>query len=828
MLSVSRKVSKTMKSTDNTVFVRFTPPSSDVNRWHLEEFFSQVGPIKKCSVIASKDKGGLGYGFVKFVSQQDAEAAAKQCNDAFLAVGSDKYRLKVSLASAPNQPDKQKNQELEKEKDGKYAEHEQAAISPETSSPDVIQKQLPPTVEQEAELMIKRKRTSRVIVRNLSFYADEKHVKAVLEKEFGPVVELTLPRVNETLHRGFCFVTFESAAHARKATEARAAPLIIKKRAVAIDFAMPKAVHQRAKDAKDDSESGSDEEAEESDEEGDFKEHDDHDTNDEHHVEGIEVDCDEGAGNNDDDVDDHDVDSENGEKASGTSPAKKPRREPPEVDEGVTQRKTVFVRNLPFDTTRNDIFQLLRKFGHIDSVYPVMDKETGVFKGTAFCSFRDSDAANRALEAASSSGDFQSQRDLQVEGEGLHVRGRRVFMDMAVDKQTASTLTLEKKDGTKTAGRDRRCLYLASEGYVASQSADSSKPDPQAWESLPESDQLKRQRALTEKTTKLKSPLFFVNPLRLSIRNLAKHVDEAALKGLCVKALRNGLNKKLVKPEDQVAYWRANAGLSARDVMNKISEAKELGNESFIPDFSEQNVKKYIPSVFIDRDFSANKKEKGVSRGFGFVDFTHHAHALACLREMNNNPSYSAEFVPNGKRASQIKTNTKRKKKGASPDDAFEGNQSRVPRLIVEFTVENKVKAQQQIANRAKQQANVETQKVVDVGKAQEEKKEKKKKHRGALQREKKRKQREGAGYVDTKEGKTDPAAKHDVDESPEYKLKGRVKGKPPKKQKVDAEDQTFEALVRNYTATFTTTETSSKRDVEEGKSRVEDRRWFE
>jgi hypothetical protein len=148
--------------------------------------------------------------------------------------------------------------------------------------------------------------------------------------------------------------------------------------------------------------------------------------------------------------------------------------------------------------------------------------------------------------------------------------------------------------------------------------------------------------------------------------------------------------------------------------------------------------------------------------------------------------------------------------------------------LIVEFTVENKVKAQQQIANRAKQQANVETQKVVDVGKAQEEKKEKKKKHRGALQREKKRKQREGAGYVDTKEGKTDPAAKHDVDESPEYKLKGRVKGKPPKKQKVDAEDQTFEALVRNYTATFTTTETSSKRDVEEGKSRVEDRRWFE
>lgn len=819
-----------MKSTDNTVFVRFTPPSSDVNRWHLEEFFSQVGPIKKCSVISSKDKGGLGYGFVKFVSQQDAEAAAKQCNDAFLAVDSNKYRLKVTLASAQNQPDKQKHHELEKVKDGKKLDGPELekAKSPETSSLVAIEKQSPPTVEQQTELMIKRKRTSRVIVRNLSFYADEKHVKAVLEKEFGPVVELTLPRVNETLHRGFCFVTFESAAHARKATEARTAPLIIKKRAVAIDFAMPKAVHQRAKDAKDDSESGSEEEAEETEEEIDNKEQNDNEIDDEHQIEAMEVGDDESAATSDDSVDDHEVDSENGEEGNGTPPAKKPRREPPEVDEGVTHRKTVFVRNLPFDTTRNDIFQLLRKFGHIESIYPVMDKDTGVFKGTAFCSFRDSDAANRALEAASSSGDFQSQRDLQVEGDGLHVRGRRVFMDIAVDKQTASTLTLEKKDGAKSTGRDRRCLYLASEGYVASQTADSSKPDPLAWESLPESDQLKRQRALTEKTTKLKSPLFFINPLRLSIRNLAKHVDEAALKGLCVKALHNGLKKRLVKSEDQVAYWRAKDGLSAREVMNKISEAKQLGNDSIIPEFNEQNVKKYIPSVFIDRDFSANKKEKGASRGFGFVDFTHHAHALACLREMNNNPTYSPEYVPNGKRATQIKTDSKRKKKGVLPDDASEGIGSRVPRLIVEFTVENKAKAQQQITNRAKQQANIETQKMELTTRAQEEKKEKKKKHRGALQREKKRKQREGAGHLDTNEENAVTAEEHDVHELPENKLKEKVKGKPPKKQKVDAEDQTFEALVRNYTATFTKSETSSTREVGQAKSRVEERRWFE
>ena len=176
--------------------------------------------------------------------------------------------------------------------------------------------------------------------------------------------------------------------------------------------------------------------------------------------------------------------------------------------------------------------------------------------------------------------------------------------------------------------------------------------------------------------------------------------------------------------------------MSARDVMNKINEAKHSGNDSIIPDFNGQNFKKYIPSVYIDRDFSANKKEKGVSRGFGFVDFTHHAHALVCLREMNNNTIFSAEYVPNGKRATQIKTTTKRKKKEVSPDDFNEGNRARIPRLIVEFAVENKASAQQQITNQAKQQANIATQKMEHVDKAQGEKKDTKKKHRGALERE--------------------------------------------------------------------------------------------
>jgi hypothetical protein len=39
---------------------------------------------------------------------------------------------------------------------------------------------------------------------------------------------------------------------------------------------------------------------------------------------------------------------------------------------------------------------------------------------------------------------------------------------------------------------------------------------------------------------KLKSPLFFVSPTRLSVRNLAKSVDDAALRLLCIKATLAG------------------------------------------------------------------------------------------------------------------------------------------------------------------------------------------------------------------------------------------------------------------------------------------------
>lgn len=61
------------------------------------------------------------------------------------------------------------------------------------------------------------------------------------------------------------------------------------------------------------------------------------------------------------------------------------------------------------------------------------------------------------------------------------------------------------------------------------------------------------------------------------------------------------------------------------------------------------------------------------SKGYGFVEFSHHGQALAALRHMNNNPAFSGQ---------------------AKSDGVAKGETSR---LMVEFSVENhaKLKLQQ-------------------------------------------------------------------------------------------------------------------------------------
>ncbi|KAL3905791.1 MAG: hypothetical protein SGILL_009534, partial [Bacillariaceae sp.] len=145
------------KSVENTVFVRLVPqPQHKVMRHQVEDIFSQMGPIKKSSWINAKPStsadsssaSSKGYGFVKYVSQDDAQAASKELHNTKIQMDGEEYTLKVELASLTAAPSQ--------ERQSSKHDHSPAAAG-----------------DDEAALL---KKKSRIILRNLSFYAKENHI----------------------------------------------------------------------------------------------------------------------------------------------------------------------------------------------------------------------------------------------------------------------------------------------------------------------------------------------------------------------------------------------------------------------------------------------------------------------------------------------------------------------------------------------------------------------------------------------------------------------------------------------------------------------------
>lgn len=60
---------------------------------------------------------------------------------------------------------------------------------------------------------------------------------------------------------------------------------------------------------------------------------------------------------------------------------------------------TIYVGNLNYRSTENDLGTLFSEFGNVESVKIIMDKMTGRAKGFAFVEMSDEEAANRAIEA---------------------------------------------------------------------------------------------------------------------------------------------------------------------------------------------------------------------------------------------------------------------------------------------------------------------------------------------------------------------------------------------------------------------------------------------
>eukprot|EP01038_Epipyxis_sp_PR26KG_P011284 gene11284-15138_t len=295
--------------------------------------------------------------------------------------------------------------------------------------------------------------------------------------------------------------------------------------------------------------------------------------------------------------------------------------------------KESYIKDLPFDIEPKVLKSALYSFGRIVMAIIVKDKVTGISKGSAFVKFADPAFAEACLLATGAT--------INSMGCGtITIQDRPCRINLAVDREEANKLKEDEKNS-----RDKRNLYLMNEGLVVAEA----KPGEKAVV-MSELDKEKRQRAQAEKRKKLQNPLFFVSAHRLSIRNLSKSVTDKELRNVCLEATKQGISNQLVSVEDM------NLQIKAQGIIVKQPEAITKVN------------KDCLKSAKIMLDMQRIRAGQPQSRGYGFVEFTHHVHALACLRELNHNAKYS-----------HIATN----------NIAGESTGYGKAKLIVEFSLEN-------------------------------------------------------------------------------------------------------------------------------------------
>ena len=493
-----------------------------------------------------------------------------------------------------------------------------------------------------------RKRRNRVIVRNLSFQATEQNIADRLAK-FGPLTEVFIPRVSVTRSperrgseagsgeasmaklkpRGFGFVTFLCLKDKEQALN-NFRGLRICNREFVVDNCLSKETFDLQSEAgRKAGEPQGDGQGDEGDEEVGSGDGDDEDGSGDDEEDANDDDEEADNGDDEEDSNDGDEEADNGddgeediddrEKGEAVKDEEKEER-PDDVGEGLT----VFVRELPFDADRRDLVSAFRRFGSIAMAAIVKDKQTGNSRGSAFVKFGSAEAVQRCVAATD-----------------LLVKDRRCKVDIAVDRSQAAKL---KEDDR--ALQDRRNIYLANEGLIVAQGE---------REEMVKEDVTKIQKSQAEKKKKLQNPLFFVSAHRLSVRNLQKGVDDNKLRALCLRAVRAGLARELVTRKD----------VEMQLIAQGVRSSERTADRLQVPSVGKGCIKKV--KVMVDQTRVGDGGKGHPSRGFGFVEFSEHAHALACVRELSNSKSYSTD---------------------ASPTTMTGGRR----RLVAEFTLENKRK----------------------------------------------------------------------------------------------------------------------------------------
>ncbi|CAI2165429.1 778_t:CDS:2 [Funneliformis geosporum] len=382
----------------------------------------------------------------------------------------------------------------------------------------------------------------RLIVRNIPWQYREQELLKIFSK-YGEIIE-AINGLNETKHQG---------------------------RTIAVDWALPKdkyleaiesqKIHDKVQDNSDVSESENDDSVIN----GNHILNDDEDEEDE--VEAEDENMESASESESDDIEIHDETPKN--------------LYPP------SEGTVLFIRNLSFDATEEELSEIFKPFGPLRYCVITMDHQTGRSRGTGFVCFKQREHAEIKFT----------------------LRGRVLSIVKAVDRNEAHNLM--EMNQQKRRKEDKRNIYLLQEGVIF--------PDSLPAKLLTTSEVNKRVTSYSfRKNLLAKNPNLYISKTRLSVRNLPLSVDESTLKKLGKESVKKF--KEEVENEERKDLTKS----EKMEGWNKKVDVKQA-------------------KVIRAKDRIDKTTQKPRSKGYGFLEFTQHAHALAALRHLNNNPELFGE-----------------------------------------------------------------------------------------------------------------------------------------------------------------------------------------
>lgn len=523
-------------------------------------------------------------------------------------------------------------------------------------------------------------RESRVIIRNLPFDITLEDLRAIF-LPYGPIYDITVPTKQSEGEeskpprgRGFAFVWFVSRADAARAIEAvngvslrhgAAEQAALKKakgkkgrevakealdkvqasaqpaRPVAVDWSLS----QKDWLARAEEEPTEEPESTQTPTKRPRSEGDDEDVSQEENSSSDSGDSDSDS-DSDSESSDANTEPESDDEDEQADESSKPPNKLATTDTGTI----LFIRNLPYQATEQELKDLFRSFGPMRYAKITMDPATKRSRGTGFVCFWKRESADAALHdaelvqretAASSLMDAKLPKSnpfsvpsvmtadpsaplvarFTLHGRVLNV-SRAVTREHAAKLETASRKSREKSDNRNT--------WLLREGVPL--------PNTPLSKSLSEKEVDRRLQSFSIRRAQLgANPSLHVSKTRLAVHQLPLFVTDKMLKRMALYALRAFTDEvKAGEREDLDEDEKADKTVSAN-----VKETTD----------SESGKKRPPPSLVIQSKVVRQNERvdpftgKGRSRGYGFVEMRTFPHALKVLRWANGNKALGDLFT---------------------------------------------------------------------------------------------------------------------------------------------------------------------------------------